>query len=242
MNPDAASTFVTTRWTRVLAARGDSDAARIALSELCSAYYGPVVSFLTHTGCGEDDPREVAPEFFALLMARNGVSGADPDRGRFRSYLLGAVKHHIANRRLRASREKRGGTVQHQPLESESDTSLEVPLPAPAILGLDSVFDREWALAVVERALAVLADEAAVAGTGPQFTAMKVWLTFDAAPGSQAETAARLGMNEGAVKVAIHRLRRRFREIIRAEIAQTLPAGDDLDAEMRHLVEALADR
>ncbi len=239
MSPSDGPIFVTTRWTQVLAARGDSETARAALSELCSAYYGPVVAFLTHTGCGDEEPREVAHEFFASLLRRDGLGGAEPARGRFRSYLLGAVKHHIANRCRHAGREKRGGTAEHLPLQSGTDTTVELPLaddsPKP-----EEIFDHEWAVAVVERALAAVESEAVEAGNGRQYAELKAWLSFDADPGSQAEASARLGVNEGAIKVAVHRLRRRFRESVRSEIAQTLPAGDDPEAEMRHLIEALA--
>ncbi len=240
MNSTAAAPFVTTRWTQVLAAQGGSEPARAALSELCSAYYGPVVAFLEHTGCGPEEPREVAHEFFAGLLARDGLAGADRARGRFRSYLLGALKHFVANRHRRAGREKHGGRAEHLPLEVGTDTTFELPLPAPSPC-LDALFDHEWAVTVVEGALATLARESDAAGQGRQFAALKPWLSFAAEPGSQAAAAAELGINEGAVKVAIHRLRRRFRELVRAEVAQTLPAGGDVRDELRHLVEALAE-
>ncbi len=239
MGTTASSTFVTTRWTRVLAARGGSDASRVALSELCSSYYGPVVAFLAHTGCGDEEPREVAHDFFARLLARDELAGVDPARGRFRSYLLGALKHFAANRRVRAAREKRGGDAEHQPLTTGTDTGTELPIAAGAPC-LEQVFDREWAVAIVERALAVLADEAASADTSEQFAVLKAWLSFGDIPGLQSDAAVRLGINEGAVKVAVHRLRKRFREVVRAEVAQTVPAGDDVEAELHHLVEALA--
>ena len=235
----SGSAFVTTRWTRVLAARGDSESARAALGELCAAYYGPVVAFLERTGCGTEDPREVAHEFFARLLGQDGVDGAEPARGRFRSYLLGAVKHHLANRRLRAGRECRGGGAEHQSLDAATDTEVGSVAPEEAS-NLEALFDREWALAVVERSLAALELEAATADSRRQFVELRPWLSLDAAPGTQAAAAARLGMNEGAVKVAIHRLRRRFRDLVRAEVAQTLPEGGDLNAEVRHLIEALA--
>ncbi len=238
MNPGGHDAFVTTRWTRVLAACGDSESARGALAELCSAYYGPVVAFLEKTGCGDDEPREVAHEFFASLLSRDGIDGVDRSRGRFRSYLLGAVKHHVANRRLKASREKRGGNVGHQALDPSTDTEADVPIAVPLTAG-DAWFDRAWALALVERALAVLAEEADADGTTREFAELKAWLSWDAAPGSQAAAAARLGINEGALKVAVHRLRRRFRELLRAEIAQTLPDATDVDDEMRYLADVL---
>jgi RNA polymerase sigma-70 factor (ECF subfamily) len=240
MNSTAAAPFVTTRWTHVLAARGSSESARAALSELCSAYYGPVVAFLEHTGCAPEEPREVAHEFFAGLLARDGLAGADRERGRFRSYLLGALKHFVANRHRRAGREKHGGRAEHLPLEVGTDTALELPVPAPSP-GLDALFDHEWAVTVVEGALATLGRESVAAGQARQFAVLKPWLSFAAEPGSQAAAAAELGVNEGAVKVAIHRLRHRFRELVRAEVAQTLPADGDVRAELRHLVEALAE-
>ena len=240
MNPDGSATFATTRWTRVLAAQGGSEPARAALGELCSAYYGPVLAFLTRAGCGDADPRDVAHEFFAALLSGRGIDGADPGRGRFRTYLLGALKHFLANRRRDAARLRRGGDAAHVPLEIPTDTQStgenpEIAQAAPS----DAVFDREWALAVIERALAALEQEAREAGQGAQYEVLKPWLSFDAAPGSQAAAAARLGISEGAVKVAVHRWRKRFRELVRAEIVQTLPEGSDAATELRHLMEAL---
>lgn len=240
MNPDNSSTFATTRWTRVLAAQGGSEPARAALGELCSAYYGPVLAFLTHTGCGDADPRDVAHEFFAALLSGRGIDGADPGRGRFRTYLLGALKHFLANRRRDAQRLRRGGDATHVPLVIPTDTQAEVDHPEVAQAPpSDAVFDREWALAVIERALGALEQEATDAGQGAPYEALKPWLSLDGAPGSQAAAAARLGISEGAVKVAVHRWRKRFRELIRAEILQTLPEDGDAAAELRHLMEAL---
>jgi len=234
----SSGVFITTRWTQVLAARGHSDLGRVALSELCSAYYGPVMAFLTRTGCGPEEPRDVAHEFFASLLAGDGLAEVQRHRGRFRSYLLGALKHFVANRRLHASREKRGGGLEHLSLESGTDTGTEIQCAA-TFPPVDALFDHEWAVTVVESALAELEREATVAGNHHQFTVLKAWLSFDADPGSQSGAAARLGLHEGAVKVAVHRLRRRFRQLVRAEIAQTIPEDDDPEAELRHLMESL---
>ena len=173
------------------------------------------------------------------MLALNGLAGAEVGRGKFRSYLLGALKHFISKRRLRASREKRGGQIEHQSLEVASDTNFEMQVAAESPR-MESLFDREWALAMVERALALLEREAESAGTHEQFAVLKSWLSFDEPPGSQASAAARLGVNEGAVKVAVHRLRRRFRELVRAEVEQTVPTGEDLEIELHHLIEVLA--
>lgn len=233
--PTSSGAFVTTRWTRVLAARGNSPEARAALSDLCAAYYLPVVAFLRREGRDEDAARDLAHEFFALILERDSLGGADPARGRFRSYLLGALKHFLANRRLHDHREKRGGGLPHESLDARTDTS-----PGPALTGPspDTVFDREWALQVIERALALLADEAQSSGTESEFAALKPWLTGDGAePATVA--AGKLGMTPGALRVAVHRLRRRFREMVKAEIRQTVADPAEVDGELRHLIASL---
>ena len=235
-----ASGFHTTRWTLVRNARGVSPAAREALSALCAAYYAPVVAFLRREGRDEDAARELAHEFFAKVLAETALGDADRGRGRFRSYLLGAVKHFLANRRRDSAREKRGGGAEHVAFGEGTDTSPGVDVADARALPLDADFDRAWALAIVERALVLLQGESETAGQAAQFTALQPWLTPAGAPAAQADVASQLGLSEGAVKVAIHRLRRRFREIVRAEVAQTLHDAADFDDEMRHLVAALA--
>ena len=230
--------FATTRWTEVLAARGDSAEARQALAELCSAYYAPVLTYLRHTGVGSDDPRDVAHEFFAGLLARDALAGVERDGGRFRSYLLGALKHFLSNRRLHAGRLRRGGGAEHQSLDAASDADPQ-PLPGFDEPPRDAAFDHEWAVTLVEGALGRLEAEVRADGHGASFEVLKPWLSFDAEPQSQAAAAARLHMSEGAVKVAIHRLRRRFRELVRLEVGHTVRPGESVDAELRHLVEAL---
>lgn len=237
--------FATTRWTLVLRARGEGAEARLALSELCEAYWMPVFRFLRREGRTEDAAREFTQEFFARLLASSGVEGADPGRGRFRSYLLGAVKHFLADVREREGRLKRGAGVCHESLE-ELGTDTDVPGKGgePGVEGEvadDRVFDRAWALAVMERALRGLEAELGAAGKSRQFEVLKGWLAGDGTGLSQAEAARRLGMSEGAVKVAIHRLRKRFGEGVRQELAQTLAPGADAEEELRYLVEVLAD-
>ena len=204
-------TFATTRWTQVLASRGDSAPARQALSDLCAAYYGPVVAFLRREGRDDDTARELAHEFFAGVLERQSFDRADPQRGRFRSYLLGALKHFLANRRVHELREKRGGYVVHQPLANEADTSPGHEIADASTLSPDTVYDREWALNVLERAFRVMKRECEQSGTLHEFETLKPWLTGERAGRPQADAARELGMNEGAARVAIHRLRRRFR-------------------------------
>lgn len=237
----ASGAFGPTRWTLVLAARGATPEALAALGELCAAYWTPVFRFLRREGRDEDAARELTQEFFARLLARGGVAGAAPERGRFRSFLLGAVKHFLGDLRDRENAAKRGGGMVPESLDHGTGpgTAPGSQVADPASDVPDRVFDREWALAVMARSLSALEAEFAATGRAAHFTALKPWLVGDAAALSQAAAATALGMSEGAVKVAIHRLRRRFRELVRAEVAQTLPAGDDLDAELRYLIEVL---
>lgn len=221
--------FHTTRWTLVRNSHGPSEESREALRELCALYYEPVVSFLARDGRDRDAAREVAHGFFAKVLAGDFLGESEQGRGRFRSYLLGALKHHLLNQRRGEGREKRGGGLEQ--VELEPDHLVSMP---------DADFDRGWALAIVERALATLESEES--HRADQFTSLKPWLASGEIGESQEAAAERLGMSSGALKVAIHRLRRRFRELVRAEVAATLNDPADLDDEMRHLVEALAGR
>jgi RNA polymerase sigma-70 factor (ECF subfamily) len=238
----ARATFAPTRWTLVVRARGETSEARAALSELCEVYYQPVFRFLCRDKRDEEMARELTQEFFARLLARGGIGAADPQRGRFRSYLLGAVKHFLADQRDFERRLKRGGGTLPESLETERDDAAERQIADETAAPDDAVFDRAWALAVMDRTLELLAGEFADDGKGEQFAVLKPWLAGDAETMPQAEAAASLGVSESAVKVAIHRLRKRFREIIRGEIAQTVNDTATVDGELRYLIEVLARR
>ncbi|GDY19268.1 RNA polymerase subunit sigma-24 [Verrucomicrobiota bacterium] len=231
--------FRTTRWTQVLAARGESASAKSALSDLCAAYYAPVVAFLRADGREEDAARELAHDFFARVLERSSLGGADPARGRFRSYLLGALKHFLTDHRRRAVAAKRGSGSDPVPLSTGTDTSPGCEIPDSTTPPSDLVFDRQWALTLLDRSLLALATEFASAAERAQFEALKPWLTGE--PGTpQSAVAAQLGLNENAVKVAIHRLRRRFRELVKSEIAQTVADPAEQRAELEHLIRVLA--
>jgi DNA-directed RNA polymerase specialized sigma24 family protein len=238
--PGAA--FVTTQWTRVLEARGDSPEAQAALGSLCAAYYAPVLTFLRRSGRDEEAALDLAQEFFAQLLARHGLDTVERGRGRFRSFLLGAVKHFLADQHDRACAAKRGSGQVSIPLDAGSagDTTVALQIPDPAAVVPDAYFDRQWALTILDRALGALAAEHAAAGKTAQFETLKPWLTGDTEQLSQADAARRLDVNEGAVKVAIHRLRKRFRELVKAEIAQTVGGGEDVQAELNYLLEVLS--
>ena len=239
MNHSGANTFVTTRWTQVLASRGNSEQARQALSDLCAAYYAPVVTFLRSEGRNEETARELAHEFFARVLERQSLGGADPVAGRFRSYLLGALKHFLANRRVRESRQKRGGQITHEPILNGTDTRVGIDIVDHSVSTPDKLFDREWAFSILKRALAVMRKDAVANGTLHQFQILKPWLTGELGGRSQAQSAQELGISEGAARAAVHRLRRRFRELVKAEIAQTVNDPAEVAEEMRHLIEAL---
>jgi RNA polymerase sigma-70 factor (ECF subfamily) len=232
--------FLTTHLTSVLASRGQSPEARQALSDLCATYYEPVLAFVRQSGHDPDAARDLAHEFFAGLLERHGLGGADPARGRFRTYLLGAVKHFLANQHAARIRAKRGAGAVHERIGVATDTSPGLEILDCSSLPPDAVFDREWALGLINRALAFLAREAEQSGAGPQFEKLKPWLAGARAELSQAEIARELQMSDGAVRVAIHRLRRRFRELVKAEIAQTVGKGSDVDQELAYLISVLA--
>lgn len=231
--------FRTTRWTQVLQARGDSTQAKAALSELCAAYYAPVFGFIRRNAPDEEAARDLTQEFFRRVLAGHGIEGVEPARGRFRSFLLGAVKHFLGDMHKYEHRQKHGGGQILEPFEAGTDTSTGLQLPDPAAPSPEREFDRKWALTMLERALGALAREQELAEKTAHFEALKPWLTGEIQDLSQAETARRLGLNEGALKVAIHRLRRRFREVLKNEIGQTLSDHAQVDEEMHYLLEAL---
>jgi RNA polymerase sigma factor (sigma-70 family) len=235
----ARPAFLTTRWTRVLEARGDSTEAKAALSDLCAAYYAPVFAFVRRNAPDEDSARDLTQEFFARLLAGGGIDTVDPQRGRFRSFLLGAVKHFLSDMRDHDRRLKRGAGQPIESLDAETDTTPGLQAPELKATAPDREFDHKWALTLLDRALAAMAREYNEAGNAAHFEALKPWLSGDAGNLSQAQAACQLGINEGAVKVAIHRLRRRLRDVIKHEISQTVRDRADIDREMHDLLEAL---
>jgi RNA polymerase sigma-70 factor (ECF subfamily) len=234
--------FTTTHWSLVVATRSGEASrsrARQALEALCRAYWYPLYAFARYRGYSPDDAQDLTQSFFARIIETGGFAAADPERGRFRSYLLGAMKHFLANEWHRARARKRGGGVtflEWDALDPEARYALEPAQSADP----DAGFDREWAQETTARAMAKLHAESEARGRGELFEALRGSLTGEEP--DRSETAARLGMTEGAVKVAVHRLRRRYRELLRAEIAETVADPADIDAEMRHLVAALRGR
>ena len=225
------SSFHDTRWTLVARSRGSDTHASVALSELCEAYYASVVAFLRRDGREDDAARELAHDFFAKLLAGGAIEGAKPERGRFRSYLLGALKHFATDQRDKAIAAKRGGGLDHAEMDDEmADAAAGMP---------DAEFDRQWALTVLARSLSRLESEMTAEGKTAHFNALKPWLTVEADSTPQAVAAEKLGLSIEAVKVAVHRLRKRFREAVKAEISQTVSDDGDVSEELNALMQAL---
>jgi len=230
--------FRTTRWTQVSRAKADSPEGRRALADLCDAYYEPVAAFLRCELRDADAARELAHDFFAHILAGGAIARAEQERGRFRSYLLGAVKHFLSHHREAARRLKRGGGAENISL-NETDADGACRVADASVLSPDAAYDRQWALTVVARALEALRRECAAGGRADFFEQVKPWLTGEAARGEQTALAARCGMNASALKVAVHRLKRRFRQLLKAEVVGTLDDPGLVEVEMRALFAAL---
>jgi RNA polymerase sigma-70 factor (ECF subfamily) len=242
-NPPAPREFATTHWSLVVAAQPDEASqtrARKALEELCRAYWYPLYAFVRYRGYSSDDAQDLTQSFFARIIETGGFASADPERGRFRSYLLGALKHFLANEWHRAKTQKRGGQVQFVEWDA-LDPEVRYAGAGKQSDDPEHLFDREWALETVAGALQALRDEMARAGKSRLFDALKGSLTGQE-ESPREEIAAGLNMSEGAVKVALHRLRQRYRKLLRAAIAETVSNEADLDDEMRYLVAVLRGR
>ncbi len=232
--------FQTTRWTLVRHATGRSAEGRQALSELCAACYEPVVAFLRRSGRDEDAAREAAHEFFAALIERPALGGAEPGRGKFRSYLLGALKHHLGHRREHDARKKRGGGAEIVALDAGTDTSPAIDPGDTQSLPPDREFDRQWALHILHRATDALAAEWRAAGRADEFAVLLPFIGGESAHGDLASLAASRGESAATLRKTVSRMRQRFRQHMKAELAPTLAEGVSADEEMRELLTALS--
>jgi RNA polymerase sigma factor (sigma-70 family) len=232
--------FLPTRWTTVLnAARGGSHPqAAKAMAELCQIYWYPLYAFIRRQGHQTHEAEDLTQEFFARLIEKEYLEGVDPGKGKFRSFLLMALKRFLANEWDRKQAQKRGGGRAVFPLDAALADSRYGPEPADDLTP-EKLYERQWALAVLEHVLAGLRDEYAADGKAALFDGCKGFLTAGEISKSQAEIAAELGMTDGAVKVAIHRLRRRYRERLRQEIADTVASAEEIDEEIQYLLRCL---
>lgn len=234
------SIFVTTHWSVVVTAgRTDTTRAQEALSRLCETYWYPLYAYVRRRGHSPEDAQDLTQEFFARLLARNWVGAADPDKGRFRTFLLTAMSRFLADEWDKARAQKRGGGLSPVPLQfdtAETRYGLEPADPATP----EQCFERRWALTLLAEVLNRLQAEYDRQGKAALFSALHPCLTGSRETQPYAELAVRLDMNEGAVKVAVHRLRKRYRQLLREEIANTVASPGEVDEELRHLFTALA--
>jgi RNA polymerase sigma-70 factor (ECF subfamily) len=232
--------FATTHWTVVLAAgRRSTPQAGHALEELCRTYWFPLYAYVRRRGHTKEDAEDLTQAFFARFLARNYLEGLSAERGRFRAFLLAALKHFIINEWKKSQRLKRGGGEVTLSLDWETaDTQFQIA--ATAEPSPDKAFDREWALALLERVIVRLREECVATGKGRQFEQLKTFLTAGKGALSYADAARSLGMDEGAARAAVHRLRKRYRQLLREEIAQTLFDPAQVDEEMRTLFGAFS--
>jgi len=234
-----AKWFTTTHWSVVLQA-GDHDSPQSteALETLCRAYWYPLYAYVRRNGQSPHNAQDLTQEFFARLLERKYFQLADRKRGRFRSFLLTSLKHFLIDEWNKANREKRGGGRQIISLDAELTETRFRAEPADE-RSPEKAFDRQWAMAVLDRVLDQLQAESVSTGRGPVFEELKSCLTGGENESSYAEIGGRLGMTEGNLKVTVHRLRRRYRELLRKEISMTVNDPDLVDEEIRELFAAL---
>lgn len=231
--------FTTTRWALIATARGrDPNEARLALAELCRSYWYPIYVYIRRRGHPADLASDLTQEFFAAWIERDLLGSVAPERGRFRSFLLAACRHFLANRREHDGALKRGGGQPVASLDLRDAEGRYLREPSHD-LGPERLFERRWALTVLESALDRLSEEMVRAGKGPLFERLAAALPGGGEAAPYARVATDLGMTEGAIKAAAHRLRGRFRELLVEEVAGTVDSREEVDGEIRDLFHAL---
>jgi RNA polymerase sigma-70 factor (ECF subfamily) len=232
--------FAATRWTLVLSAARASETPRAAaaLAELCAIYWYPLYAYVRRRNFDVHEAEDLTQEFFARLLEKNYLADVDRRKGKFRAFLLAALKHFLANQWRRTHAQKRGGTRIILSLDANTAES-RYRLEPSHDLTPERLFERQWALTVLDRVLAGLQADWTAHGKEALFDRLKPFLTAQQHSAGYAQVAAELGMTEGAVKTAVHRLRRRYRELLRAEIAQTVAGPEEIDDEIRYLLSCL---
>jgi RNA polymerase sigma-70 factor (ECF subfamily) len=232
--------FTKTHWSVVLAAgRATTPEAAAALDRLCHTYWRPLYLFVRRRGYGVHDAQDLTQEFFSRLLTRGDLSTVDPLKGRFRSFLLAALDHFLANDWRRATAQKRGGGAKLISLDHDAAEQEYLQI-ASASLSPEKVFDQQWAVVLLDHTVSRLREEFAGAGKSALFDELKVFLTGEKPKGGYAELALKLNTTEAALKMTVSRMRQRYGEILRAEIANTVSSPDEIEEEMHALFAALS--
>ena len=230
-----AAAFTTTHWSVVLEAQGESPAAQQALEKLCRTYWRPIFAFLRRQGLSTEEAEDITQGFFAQLLERKSFDAVRKEKGRLRSYLLGALKYFLADEQRHAMAIKRGKGQRLISLEElRAGEQIEME-PADSITA-EMIYERRWALTVLEQVLDRLKNEYRTAGNAALFDSLKQLLPDEPGSPSQAEIAARLGMTENAIRQAFYRFRQRYQSLLRDEIANTVATPGDIEDELRHLI------
>jgi RNA polymerase sigma factor (sigma-70 family) len=227
--------FTTTHWSVVLEAQSESPAAQEALEKLCRIYWRPIYSFVQRQGVAPEEAQDVTQAFFVDLLEHKSLTAVRKEKGRFRSYLLGALKYFLADERRRAMAIKRGKGQRLIPLEELSGDERTEMEPADPVTA-EQIYERRWASTVLERVLGLLKNEYSAAGNAVLFDFLKQLLPDEPGSPSQADIAGKLGMTSNAVRQAFHRFRQRYQSLLREEIAQTVATPGDIEDELRHLI------
>jgi RNA polymerase sigma factor (sigma-70 family) len=229
--------FRTTRWSLIAAAGGSTADRRAALHELCELYWPPVYGFVRRSGRAAPDALDLTQAFFARILEHNDLATADPQRGRFRSWLLGALRHFLANEWHRQRAQKRGGGMTPLSIDAIAAEGRYVHELADTLTP-DRLYERRWALTLLGHVIDQLGDECAASGQAERFDRLKGFLV--GGEPSYEELAAELGEAAGTLRVAVHRLRRRYRDLLRARIADTVERSEEVDEEIRYLLGVLS--
>jgi len=228
--------FATTHWSVVLSAgHSETTRGRNALAALCETYWYPLYAYVRRQGHSPHDAEDLTQGFFARLLETESLAGVSPEKGKFRTFLLVALKRFLTNEWHHANSQKRGGGSFRVPLQGHTAETRYVAEPSEQLTA-EKLYERRWALTLLDRVLSRLSDEFNAVGKKEQFEKLKPYLMAERESIPYAEAVVVLGMNEGSIKVAVYRLRRRFRQLFREEVAHTVARPEEIDEEIRHLL------